>query len=89
MTINFYAGERKEVSGRIVLKNPDEVIVISSARYELIDKNYNIVENGSCEVDNDMVTVLLGINQCGRYELKFIVQVGKETIIEKATVFVG
>lgn len=86
-SINFYAGEIKEVSAQVRARNPNEVVVITEAKYLLRNVSTGgTAEEGSLEIDGDTVSVILGINTAGTFELKFTVKVGAETFIEKATV---
>ena len=85
--IDFYAGEIKEVSAQVRARNPNEVVVITKAKYSL--KNIasgETVEDGNLEIDGDTVSTILGIDEAGTFELKITVKVGAETFIEKATV---
>ena len=86
-SINFYAGEIKEVSAQVRARNPNEIVVITEAKYSL--KNVSTgetAEEGNLEIDGGSLSVILGINTPGLFELKFTVKVGAETFIEKATV---
>ena len=86
-SINFYAGEIKEVSAQVRARNPNEVVVITKAKYSLKNiANGETVEDGTLDIDGDTISVILSINTPGTFELKFIVKVGAETFIEKATV---
>lgn len=89
-SINFYAGEIKEVSAQVRARNPNEVVVITKAKYSL--KNIasgETVEDGTLDVDGDTVSVILNADEPGTFELKFSVTVGMETFIEKAIVRVA
>ena len=85
--IDFYAGEIKEISAQVKARNPNEIVVITEAKYQL--KNVATgeeVESGSLEISGDTVSTILGIDEAGTFELKITVKVGAETFIEKATV---
>ena len=85
--INFYAGEIKIVSAQVRARNPNEVVVITKAKYSLKNiANGETVESGELDIDKDTVSVILGIDEAGLFELKITVTVGKETFIEKALV---
>lgn len=89
-SINFYVGEIKEVSAQVRARNPNEVVVITKAKYSL--KNIasgETVEDGTLDVDGDTVSVILNADEPGTFELKFSVTVGMETFIEKAIVRVA
>jgi len=86
-SINFYAGEIKEVSAQVRARNPNEVVVITEAKYQL--KNVSTgetAEEGALDIDGDTISIILGINTPGTFELKFTVKVGAETFIEKAVI---
>lgn len=88
-SINFYAGEIKEVSAQVRARNPNEVVVITKAKYSL--KNIasgETVEGGTLDIDGDTVSVILNADEPGTFELRFSVTVGVETFIEKAVVHV-
>ena len=88
-SINFYAGEIKEVSAQVRARNPNEVVVITKAKYSLKNiANGETVEDGTLDVDGDTVSVILNADEPGTFELKFAVTVGVETFIEKAVVHV-
>lgn len=89
-SINFYAGEIKEVSAQVRARNPNEVVVITKAKYSLKNiANGETVEDGTLDVDGDTVSVILNADEPGTFELKFSVTVGVETFIEKAIVRVA
>ena len=86
-SINFYAGEIKEVSAQVRARNPNEIVIITEAKYQLWNVSTGeAAEEENLTIDGDTISVILGINTPGTFELKFIVKVGAETFIEKATV---
>lgn len=91
--IDFYQGEVKQVTAVVKAKNPYDTVVVTSAKYSLTsaecDKEKTEVESGECEIDGNKLTILLSTEECGVYELKITVNVGRETIIQKAYVYVG
>lgn len=88
--INFYAGEIKIVSAQVKARNPDEIVVVTEAKYQLKDvASGENVEGGELEIEGDTVSTILGIDSTGTYELKFTVRVGAETFIEIAIIQVG
>lgn len=86
--IQFYCGEVKYITATVRTANPNETVVVSEAKYELIDSRENTVEQGACETDGAEIRVLLGIDTAGIYTLKITVKIGKETVIQKAGVSV-
>lgn len=86
-SINFYKGEIKLVEAVVTPRNPNEVVVISSANYQLFRlADDEIVETGELEINGNTVSTILGIDEAGMFELKITVRVGRETFIEKANV---
>lgn len=86
--ILFYSGEIKYISAMVNPRNPNELVVISEAKYELIDSTGQVVEAGDCEIEKREIRLLLGINKAGQYTLKLTVKIGKETVIQKSEVTV-
>lgn len=86
--ILFYSGEIKYISAMVNPRNPNDLVIISEAKYELIDSKGQLVETGDCEIENREIRLLLGINKAGQYTLKLTVKIGKETVIQKADVMV-
>ena len=84
--INFYLGEEKYVTARIVPKNHNDTIVVTSAEYELTGKNGEMADSGNCDIDGLTLTMLLTPGSAGSYKLKVSARVGAERIIEKSDV---
>lgn len=85
--ISFYKGEQKKIEAVVTPRDPDELVVITSAHYELSRlSNGETVEDGELDIDKDTVSTILGIDEAGLFELKITVTVGKETFIEKALI---
>lgn len=89
MNLSFYAGEEKYVTATLSSIDPDEIVVIKEAGFELTDCKGNIVSAGVCEIRGQEISVLLPIERPGSYTLKLTVKVGRETIIEKVNIFAG
>ena len=89
MNLSFYAGEEKYVTATLSSIDPDEIVVIKEANFELTDCKGNIVSAGVCEIRGHEISVLLPIERPGSYTLKLTVRVGRETIIEKVAIFAG
>lgn len=89
MNLSFYAGEEKYVTATLSSIDPDEIVVIKEAGFELTDCKGNIVSAGVCEIRGQEISVLLPIERPGSYTLKLTVRVGRETIIEKVNIFAG
>lgn len=89
MNLSFYAGEEKYVTATLSSIDPDEIVVIKEAGFELTDCKGNIVSAGVCEIRGQEISVLLPIESPGSYTLKLTVKVGRETIIEKVAIFAG
>ena len=87
--VSFYAGEEKYVTATISPIDPDEIVVIKEAGFELTDCKGNMVSAGVCEIRGQEISVPLPIERPGSYILKLTVRVGRETIIEKVAIFAG
>lgn len=86
-TIKFFKGEKRLVDLKVIPTDPNEIAVIKSAKYELIDsETEKVIEHGQCESDTDNLTVLLRCEKSGSYVLKFKIEVGRETYIDKVKV---
>ncbi|MCM1364719.1 MAG: hypothetical protein NC122_06375 [Faecalibacterium sp.] len=86
--INFYAGETKQITVFVrPSRNVHEIVVVTRAEYQLT-KQYekDVIEKGSCEINGNEVSVMLGIEESGMYELKVTMQVGRETRIKKSLI---
>ena len=86
--ILFYSGEIKYISAVVNPRNPNELVVISEAKYELIDSEGQVIEAGDCEIENREIRSLLRVEGVGQYSLKLTVKIGKEVVIQKADVIV-
>lgn len=85
--MTFIEGEKREVTATITSKNPDERVVIASAHFELLKKSNNsVIQNGTCEIAGNEVTVLLDLAEKGNYVLKITSNVGREVIKSKVHV---
>ena len=89
MNLSFYAGEEKYVTATLSSIDPDEIVVIKEAGFELTDCKGTMVSTGVCEIRGQEISVLLPIERPGSYTLKLTVKVGRETIIEKVNIFAG
>ena len=89
MNLSFYAGEEKYVTATLSSIDPDEIVVIKEADFELTDCKGTLVSSGVCEIRGQEISVLLPIERPGSYTLKLTVRVGRETIIEKVNIFAG
>lgn len=89
MNLSFYAGEEKYVTATLSSIDPDEIVVINEAGFELTDCKGTMVSSGVCEIRGQEISVLLPVERPGSYTLKLTVKVGKETIIEKVNIFAG
>ena len=86
--INFYEGEKKEISGVVRPKNTGEAVIISSAKYEVtkLFSNDTVIKSGECEVNGSNFTVLLEFLDTGKYRFEVTIAVGREVIIERADI---
>lgn len=88
-SLNFNEGEIKYVKAKVVPQCRCETVVILSAVYELIATSGEVVERGTCETNGSNISILLKTEIAGSYKLKITAKVGKETIIQKAHVYVS
>lgn len=88
-SLSFHEGEVKYVKAKVVPQHRSETVVVMSAIYQLIATGGKVVESGICEVDGNNLSILLNTENAGSYELKITAKVGKETIIQKAYVYVS
>ena len=84
--ISFYCGEVKYISATVTPQNTNEVVVISSAEFELSDSSCAVVESGACEISGTQIKLLLSVTNVGYYTLKITVKIGKETVIQKTRI---
>ena len=87
--ISFYCGEVKYISATVVPQNTNEVVVISSAEFELSDSSGAVVESGACEISGTQIKMLLSVTNVETicyYTLKITVKIGKETVIQKTRI---
>lgn len=84
--ISFYSGEVKYISATVMPQNPNEVVVISSAVFELCESNGEVIESGICEVSGTTLKLLLSVTKKGYFILKITVKIGKETVIQKTRI---
>lgn len=87
--ITFHEGEKREVNVIVTSKNLQDLVVITDAQYELKKTSDNtVVQKGSCEIEDNEVTIFLDLIERGVYELKITARVGREVIIDKTLVVV-
>ncbi|MGN1418142.1 MAG: hypothetical protein ACI4W6_02310 [Acutalibacteraceae bacterium] len=86
--IEFFSGEVKYITACVHTRNPNDTVVISSAKYELFDMEKNIIESGECETEKNNIKLLLGVSTCGMFYLKITAKIGRETVIQKVRVAV-
>lgn len=76
----FYAvGEARRIEWNIVPNDPDDTVVITGARYEILDENNETTETGQCDVDGMKVGVLFRAETAGTYLVRIFVTVPPET----------
>ena len=61
MNLSFYAGEEKYVTATLSSIDPDEIVVIKEAGFELTDCKGTMVSAGACEIRGQEISVLLPI----------------------------
>ena len=50
MNLSFYAGEEKYVTATLSSIEPDEIVVINEANFELTDCKGTMLSGGACEI---------------------------------------
>ena len=82
-TLEFYVGEKKYVDAIVRTKDEKDLVIINRASWEIYENPEAKPITGSCFVSGDKVSALIETNKKGNFILKFIVEIGSETIIEK------
>lgn len=87
----FFSGERRYVEGYVLPQKNGETVVINSAKFEL-SKAFSdeIIATGKCDINGGVFSVLLDFLNlpAGEYSVKFALEVGGETAIERVGVSV-
>lgn len=86
--MTFQKGEKKVISAVVTPADDNELLIISTATYDIYDRNGTSVKSGNLEVDGNEISLLYEANTEGYFTLKITVVVGKETIIEKESLIV-
>lgn len=79
--LRYMPGERKQQRVRIHGCNPDAQVVVQSATWELHKRggDCEVIDHGSCIVtDGNLLTILLAIDDPGRYHLLITCVIGPE-----------
>jgi hypothetical protein len=90
MTSRHYKLGEKKYTEWVLRKNRiDDNLVIVSATWQLINPINNQVESsGDCEVNDDLISVLLHPSNKGRYILAATIEVPPETIVVEVEIVV-
>lgn len=87
----FYSGEKRYIEGSVLPQRQGEIVVINSAKFEL-SKAFGdeVIYEGKCDTDGGSFSVLLDFLNlpAGEYSVKFALEVGGETVIERVGVSV-
>ncbi len=67
--INMLQGEVKKQEFLASSSNADDVLVITSAKYEIFDNKKEVVQSGSCEIDGTMLSLILSADFVGKFKL--------------------
>ena len=87
--ITFYVGEKDEIEGYVQPKTVGETVVISSARYEIVDEiTEALVSEGVCDIDGNRFSVMLSFSKSGAYIFTVYLKVGDAEPVEKAHITV-
>lgn len=87
----FFSGEKRYIEGCVLPQKNGETVVINSAKFELSKAfSEEIVATGKCDINGGTFSVLLDFLELkpGEYGLKFTLEVGGETVIERVGVSV-
>lgn len=87
----FYTGEKRYIEGSVLPQKNGEIVVINSAKFELSKAfGEEKIANGDCEKDGGRFWVLLDFLNlpAGEYSVRFTLEVGGETVIERVGVSV-
>ncbi len=88
--LEFKVGEVQYVSATARAETPNEIAVINSACYKFMSyEDKTVIQEGNCEIDGDMLKVLLSFSAKGFYILNIKAQIGKEIIIKDEVISVA
>ena len=78
---HYTVGEKRKIEIQIIPNNKDDIVVISSATYNII-KSGQTIQSGNCDIDPEtkIVGFLFEANNIGRYTARFSVTVPPEII---------
>jgi hypothetical protein len=83
----FELGEAKYIDWLVKPTRKNDTVVITSARWELIDdKTGQVRGSGPGIINGNMVSVLLAPEAKGKHILRTIIEVPPETLIEEARI---
>lgn len=86
---HYYVGEKSALGGYVRSVIDGEVVVVTSARYEVIDElSEEIVTDGACTIDGERWRALLQFTKPGNYIFKVYLKVSDEEPIAKAHILV-
>lgn len=87
--LKFRVGEVQYVSATARAETQNEIAVINSAHYKLMHyEDKTVIDEGNCEVEGNMLRVLLTFLEEGLYTLSIKAQIGKEIIIKDKAISV-
>lgn len=82
MTLIVDHGEVRNVRILVSNKKGDE-FQIYNARYEMEKTdNYEILQSEECKIDGHVISAMISVQDTGVYSLKFIYQIGNETLVD-------
>lgn len=88
--LEFFAGEKQYVEVTVKAKKTNEIAVVNSALYELINcKDEKTVDGGNCEIESNKLKILLDLVESGTYKLIVTARIGVEIIKSNTIVKVG
>lgn len=83
----YFLGEKEYVCGRVRPRNSKEIVVVADSKYEIY-KGDELLRDGKCEMDGDVVKFLFHADEVGTFTVKMYADVGAETVINKTTLIV-
>ena len=86
---HYLVGEKSALGGYVQSVVTDETVVITSARYEVVDElTEEIVTEGACEIKGERWRALLQFSKPGNYIFKVYLKVSDEEPAAKAYIIV-
>lgn len=85
----YNLGESKFIDLEVSSRQPDVVVVVTSAKYELTylsGEQPSLEKSGDMRVDGSNLSVLISPKNTGNYDLKCTIEVSNETLIYRVRI---